>query len=214
MPAKSDPVRALLKQSSKAWDLASLQNEVDALKATVADGAKEQSVVTHLRTLGAKSVTVDLLLKTGVGKVVRRLRKHESTEVSAMAAALVKTWKALLPAQTTTGQTAEPISRGVAVAEKTIVESYARKNRSLPPAVAAGLRTTAAQRAEALAKHVPRKNLNAAEKYLAALGSSLGDGDPMKDLLTLTSEELSECNKRMAEYNALMDHERKRRRRF
>merc|ERR1711924_78301 len=151
--------------------------------------------------------------KTGVGKVVRRLRKHESTKVSAMAAALVKTWKALLPAQTTTGQTAEPISRGV-VAEKTIVESYARKNRSLPPAVAARLRTTAAQRAEALAKRDPRKNLNAAEKYLAALGSSLGDGDPMKDLLTLTSEELSECNKCMAEHNAFMDHQRKRHRRF
>ncbi len=56
--------------------MASLQSEVDALKATVADGAKEPSVVTHLRTLDAKSVTVDLLLKTGVGKVVRRLRKH------------------------------------------------------------------------------------------------------------------------------------------
>jgi len=37
MPDAVDPVRALLKQSSKVWDLASLQSEVDALKATVAD---------------------------------------------------------------------------------------------------------------------------------------------------------------------------------
>ena len=52
-----------------------------------------------MRALHAKSLTVDLLSATGVGKVVAQLRKHESTKVSAMAAALVKGWKALVTAQ-------------------------------------------------------------------------------------------------------------------
>ena len=42
-----------------------------------------------MRALHAKSLTVDLLSATGVGKVVAQLRKHESTKASAMAAALV-----------------------------------------------------------------------------------------------------------------------------
>ena len=58
-----------------------------------------QPLIIHLRALHAKSLTVDLLSATGVGKVVAQLRKHESTKVSAMAAALVKGWKALVTAQ-------------------------------------------------------------------------------------------------------------------
>ena len=82
-----------------AWDRHGLETEVGALKATIAAGSTEQPVVMHLRALHAKSLTVDLLSETGVGKVVAQLRKHESTKVSAMAAALVKKWKGLVTAQ-------------------------------------------------------------------------------------------------------------------
>ena len=104
--AASHAERAISQQNLRAergsliaWDQASLQAEVDALKSTIAAGAAEQPVVVHLRALHAKSLTVDLLSATGVGKVVASLRKHESTKVSAMAAALVKGWKALVTAQ-------------------------------------------------------------------------------------------------------------------
>ena len=104
--AASHAERAISQQNLRAergsliaWDQASLQAEVDSLKATVAAGAAEQPLIIHLRALHAKSLTVDLLSATGVGKVVAQLRKHESTKVSAMAAALVKGWKALVTAQ-------------------------------------------------------------------------------------------------------------------
>ena len=104
--AASHAERAISQQNLRAergsliaWDQTSLQSEVDSLKATVAAGAAEQPLIIHLRALHAKSLTVDLLSATGVGKVVAQLRKHESTKVSAMDAALVKGWKALVTAQ-------------------------------------------------------------------------------------------------------------------
>ena len=104
--AASHAERAISQQNLRAergsliaWDQTSLQSEVDALKSTIAAGAAVQPLIIHLRALHAKSLTVDLLSATGVGKVVAQLRKHESTKVSAMAAALVKGWKALVTAQ-------------------------------------------------------------------------------------------------------------------
>ena len=43
-------------------------------------GAAEQPLIIHLRALHAKSLTVDLLSATGVGKVVASLRKHRVGE--------------------------------------------------------------------------------------------------------------------------------------
>ena len=58
----------------------------------------EATIVRHLRNLHAKSLSTDLLSKTGIGKVVGGLRKHDSAKVKAMAGALVKKWKAMVSA--------------------------------------------------------------------------------------------------------------------
>ena len=80
-----------------AWGEADLADETARLKAAVA-ADDEATIVRHLRNLHAKSLSTDLLSKTGIGKVVGGLRKHDSAKVKAMAGALVKKWKAMVSA--------------------------------------------------------------------------------------------------------------------
>ena len=80
-----------------AWGEADLIDETARLRAAVA-ADDEATIVRHLRNLHAKSLSTDLLSKTGIGKVVGGLRKHDSAKVKAMAGALVKKWKAMVSA--------------------------------------------------------------------------------------------------------------------
>ena len=78
-----------------AWNEDDLARETTQLKASAAAN-DEAAIVRHLRALNAKSLSVELIAKTGVGKVVGGLRKHDSAKVRAMASALVKKWKTLV----------------------------------------------------------------------------------------------------------------------
>ena len=83
--AASHAERAISQQNLRAergsliaWDQTSLQSEVDALKSTIARARPSSPSLFICEALHAKSLTVDLLSATGVGKVVAQLRKHES----------------------------------------------------------------------------------------------------------------------------------------
>jgi hypothetical protein len=73
------------------------EEEVYSLKATLEDASRPtDSLMRVLRRLSAMPCTRALLETTRIGVAVGRLRRHDSTEVSELAARLVAVWKAQL----------------------------------------------------------------------------------------------------------------------
>ena len=110
--------------------------------------------------------------------------------------------KASQPKTQTSSNTVKPISRGLALAEKQIIDLA---SKPLEAYIKASLVTTAAQREAALARPaeaLPAPKPGSPEGIMARLLDGLPDGDTLADL---TSVELGECNKRLNEHNALME---------